>query len=88
MIDHKQANQFPQMIDDKQLLSEVILATCSALAEQLDVDRAIIAIKRQHDAYAASGAPRADEVADILFRIGAALTHIADCREAKKTDKH
>ena len=59
-----------------------------ALAEQLDLDRAIFAIKKQHDLIAESGLPRCEEVSSALARIGISLTDLADMRESKKTPSH
>ncbi len=73
---------------DIDLMAEIVIATTSALGEQLDLDRAILAIKKQRDAIEGSGAPRADEIVEVLDRVGIAFVDILGHREARNRPRH
>jgi hypothetical protein len=73
---------------DQVVTQEVLIAVCSALCEQLDLDRLVVALRRQHDTYAASERPAAQAVAETIGEIGAALTSVAATRQKKAGPPH
>lgn len=62
-------------------VKELLIAVLSAASEQMDLDRLLMALHRQHDVYARQGAPA---VAGALRDIGKALTAISRVREKKR----
>lgn len=60
-------------------LAQAVAAILCAASEQLDIDRLIVALKRQHDVYVGAHPGIAEHIA----RVGSALTQLDALRESK-----
>lgn len=73
---------------NEEVMREVIIAVCVAMSEQLDADRLLVALKRQHDAYASGDGAGAQAVAAALRQIGGAVHDIQQLREKRGGPQH
>lgn len=73
---------------DKNVERQALIAVAVAIAEQLDTERFLTALKRQHDAYAQSDLPDGGDIALLLFEIGNAVHQVDALKESKKTASH
>lgn len=65
--------------------TEAMIAVMCAMSEQLDIERLLVGLHRQHDVFAAADKPQAQEVARLLRVVGSALSQVQDLRSLKKT---
>ena len=73
---------------DNEALAEVVIAVAVAMSEQLNMDRLLVALKRQHDVYEGFEEPGAKAVAQHLRRIGSALNQQLQMREKTHGPQH
>jgi len=66
---------------DNEAMAEFVLAVVAALSEQMDVDRLIEALHRQHGQYGELAEPGAQAVARQIRRLGSLLVQIQALRE-------
>jgi hypothetical protein len=73
---------------DNEAMAELIIAVLVAMSEQLDLQRLVEALRRQHDVYAGYGEPGAQAVAQQLRRAGSALMQADALRQKRRGPQH